>query len=105
MGEKKTHFEQIPVEIVKKIATRLPATEFSQDDAIGDDTAEIETQDKVTPADERWREVAKKVQHEADPQKMIGLVQELIASFDEAERTRLPFRRYPAQQSGGSGQS
>lgn len=103
MSEPKTHFEQIPVETVKKIATIIPAKEFPQDDAIGDDTAEIETQEKVTPADERWRVVAQKVRHEEDPQKMIGLIQELIATFDDEHKCR-PYGRYPAKQSGASGQ-
>ncbi|MBI3476552.1 MAG: hypothetical protein HY010_12535 [Acidobacteria bacterium] len=101
MSEPKTHFEQIPVEVVKKIAAILPAKELPNDDATGDDTAEIETEGKVTAADERWREVAQKVQHEADPQKMIGLVQELIATFDN-ENKRLAHRQYPARQSGAS---
>jgi hypothetical protein len=101
VSEPKTHFEQIPVEVVKKIAAILPAEEFPNDDASGDDTAEIEIEKKATTADERWREVAQKVQHEPDPQKMIGLVQELIAAFDN-ENKRLAHRRFPARQSGAS---
>ena len=34
MREPKTHFEQIPVEIVKQIATKLPATEFPEDEQL-----------------------------------------------------------------------
>ena len=104
MSEPKTHFEQIPVETVKKIATMLPAQGFPQDSAIDDDTVENETKNTVTPADERWREVAQKVQHEADPEKLFALVQELIATFDD-EHKRPPHRRYPAKLAGASGQS
>ena len=103
MGKPKIHFEQISVETVKKVATRLPAVEFTEGDTAGDDNVSIETEDKDTPADERWRKVAQKVQHEEDPKKMIGLVQELITTFDR-ECKRLPRMRFPAKQSGDFGE-
>src|SRR5271154_2274750 len=78
-----TSFEQIPVETVKKVAQELP-------DAIeiGDATAETQDQDEVTPQQNRWRELALKVQVENDPQKMIELVEDLLAALDEEECRR-----------------
>ncbi len=75
------HFEQIPVEMVKKIAKELP-------DPIEIDDVTSETQDEVTPPQERWREMAEKVQVENDPQRMTKLVEELIAAFDEENRRK-----------------
>jgi hypothetical protein len=80
MKSSDTCFEQIPVETVKKVAQELPdAVE------IGDATAETQDQDEVIPQQNRWRELALKVQVENDPQKMTKLVEELIAAFDEEE--------------------
>jgi hypothetical protein len=59
----KTHFEQIPVETVKKIVEQFPEQGVS------------------TPKD--WRELAERVQQETDPNRMIELVQQLITKFDE----------------------
>lgn len=72
MRASKTHFEQIPVETVKRIATELPETCVGQ--------ARYET----TPR-ERWREVALQVQQEQDPNKMTELVQQLLAEFDRRD--------------------
>jgi len=38
------------------------------------------------PADANWRELARQVQREKDPEKMIHLVEQLIAKFDEEKR-------------------
>jgi hypothetical protein len=35
------------------------------------------------PGPEDWRELARKIERETDPNKMIELVQELIAKFDQ----------------------
>jgi hypothetical protein len=78
MKASNTHFGQIPVETVKKIAKELP-------NIIEIDHVTTETQNEVTPEQKRWREVAEKVQIENDPQRMIKLVEELIAAFDEEE--------------------
>jgi hypothetical protein len=73
-----THFEQIPVETVKKIAQELPAaTEI-------DDVTD-KKKDEIMLEPRRWREMAQKVQLENDPQKMMKLVEDLIAAFDEEE--------------------
>jgi hypothetical protein len=78
MKASNTHFEQIPVETVKKIAQELPAVAEIDD-------VTTETKDEVTLEPKRWREVAQKVQLESDPQKMMKLVEDLIAAFDEEE--------------------
>jgi hypothetical protein len=113
MRVSKTHFEQIPVETVKKIAKELPryglgsergksmrvskthfeqipvetvkkiAKELPRNDAIENDDLTTETQDQITPHPERWREIAQKVQVEKDPQRMVELVADLITAFDE----------------------
>jgi DNA-directed RNA polymerase subunit F len=78
MKASNTHFEQIPVETVKKIAEELPH-------AIEIDDVTTETQVEVAPQQKRWREMAQKVQVENDPQRIVKLVEELIAAFDEEE--------------------
>jgi len=39
----------------------------------------------MTTGNEDWRELARQIQEEKDPQKMIELVQQLIATFDEEQ--------------------
>jgi hypothetical protein len=56
--EPKTHFEQVPVEIVKKIATKLPAQEFPEDEQL-----------KATVDDDHLR---KRVPHTPDVLKQPG---------------------------------
>jgi hypothetical protein len=86
MQKSKTHFEQIPVEIVKKIAKDIPAN-----NAIEPDRVDVETQGEVTATQEDWRQLAQRVQQEMDPNKMIGLVEQLIITFDnEKARKSLP---------------
>ncbi|MGA9542709.1 MAG: hypothetical protein WBQ85_04020 [Candidatus Sulfotelmatobacter sp.] len=60
----KKHFEQIPVETVKKIAK------------------EFRVLDVITPPQERWRLVAEQVQQEQDPKKLTELVEQLLEEFD-----------------------
>ena len=92
MRASKTHFEQIPVETVKKIATELP-----DNNAGGNDSVNVETPDEVkSPHHEGWREVAHQVQQEQDPQKMSGLVHRLLAELDE-EHLRMGGRSVGAQ--------
>jgi hypothetical protein len=76
MTASKTHFEQIPVVTVKKIAKDLPSA-IEINDVTG------ERQNEVRPQPERWREMAQKIRVEYDPQRMTKLVEELIAAFDE----------------------
>jgi len=77
METRKTYFEQIPVATVKKIAS-----EFSVS-GIGDRMPDA---DVTTPED--WREVAQRVQGEADSGKMLELVEELIEKYDEEKTQR-----------------
>jgi hypothetical protein len=85
----KTYFEQISVEIVKKIAKEIPAN-----DTIENGSISVETRDEPTSAQCDWREVAQRVQKEQDPEKMIGLVQQLIETFDKEKlRGRIPATR------------
>ena len=70
----KTHFEQIPVETIKRIATELP------------ETSAVQAQDEITPPQEGWREVARQVVQEKDPEKLIELAQQLLAEFDKRYR-------------------
>jgi hypothetical protein len=94
MQRSKTHFEQISVEIVKKIAKEIPAN-----DAIEHESMSVETRDEPTSAPCDWREVAQRVQEEPDPKKMIGLVQQLIETIDKEKlRGRIP----PTRESSSS---
>jgi hypothetical protein len=69
MRASKTHFEQIPVATVKKIAKELPKSSVMPDE--------------ITLPQENWRELAKQVQQEQDPKRMTELVTQLLAEFDE----------------------
>jgi hypothetical protein len=74
METRKTHFDQVPVAMVKKIAHEFSASE------IGDRISEV---DVSTPGD--WREVAQRVQGETDSDKMLKLIHELIEKYDEGK--------------------
>jgi hypothetical protein len=91
MKASNTHFEQIPVEKVRKIAK-----EFANNNAIANDEVTTETPDAVAPQQKRLREMAQKVQVEKDPQKMIKLVEQLISAFDEEQRLRKTLGSGPA---------
>jgi hypothetical protein len=67
----KTHFEQIPVETVKKIAKELP------------ESSTVPRLDEITPPQEHWQELAKQVQAEQDPNRLTELVTQLLVAFDE----------------------
>jgi hypothetical protein len=100
MQASKTHFEQIPVETVKKIAK-----EISDNNAFGNGTAGVEAQDEVASPQQRWREVAQEVQQEKDPKRMIGLVQQLIAKLDEEQLRKRPPHTTDARNPSGSSQT
>ena len=70
----KTYFEQIPVEIVKKIAHEIPASDQNGDQ--GSDAAGSSSKGG-------WRGAAERVLAEPDPNKMVELVQDLIKKYDE----------------------
>ena len=80
MRASNTHFEQIPVDTVKKIAK-----EVLNNDAIGNGDVTTGTPEEVTPQPKRWREMAQKAQAEVNPQRTVKLVEELITAFDEEE--------------------
>jgi hypothetical protein len=52
------------------------------------------TADGHTPTHEDWRDLARQIQAETDPNKMIDLVQQLVNKFDE-ERLRKSLRPGP----------
>jgi hypothetical protein len=76
METRKTHFEQILVATVKKMAYEFPVSE------IGDRMPDVNVS---TSGD--WHEVAQRVRGETDSEKVLELVQELIEKYDE-EKTR-----------------
>ena len=89
MAASKTFFEQIPIEIVMRIAT-----EFRGENAIGSDGGNTEMSDEGRSPRESWREVAQKVQHERDPKRMTELIEQLIATLDQEQVCkRLPRKR------------
>jgi hypothetical protein len=71
MRAAKTHFEQIPVETVKRIANELH------------ETGVVPVQDEITPAQEQWRKLARQIQQERDSTKMTKLVHQLLTELDE----------------------
>lgn len=93
MAASRTFFEQIPVETVKKIAKGFP-----EQNAIGSDGRNMEMPDEVKSPRESWREVAQKVQHGQDPNRMIELVEQLVAALDEEQLCK----RLPRKQDAGN---
>ena len=84
MQAPKTHFEQIPVELVKEIAKEL-----WENDPVDHESKTVRTPpDGDGQPQERWREVAQRVQEEQDPTKMIGLVQQLIVAIDKEQHRK-----------------
>ena len=73
MRRSKTYFEQIPVAVAKKIAAEGAAIQENGNQFSGN----------AVPTTEDWRELAQQVRVETDPDKMIHLVQQLIANLDE----------------------
>jgi hypothetical protein len=77
MRASKTHFEQIPVETVKKIAKEFRET--SADQVLHD-------------PEERWRLVAEQVHQEQDPKRLTELVEQLLEEFDGKDLRKGPVR-------------
>ena len=77
MESRKTHFEQIPVATVKKIAYEFPVSE------IADRMPDVDVSTAVD-----WREVALRIQGETDSEKVLELAQELIEKYDEEKTQR-----------------
>jgi len=74
-----THFEQIPVAVVKQIAEPLSVKEEIDEpmsESVGSSPGSTH---------EHWQGLAQQIQKETDPQKIIHLVQQLIARYDEEE--------------------
>jgi hypothetical protein len=71
------HFEQIPVETVKKIVAACP-------------------QPEAEPA-AGWRELAQRATTEPDSEKLIALVQQVIEKLDNEGPRRGPSARPPGQ--------
>lgn len=78
MEQSKTNFEQVPLELVRKLAK-----EFPREDEFEDGALKVTAQKEAELAHESWRAVAERVQHEKDPSKMMELVEQLIAKLDE----------------------
>ena len=57
------------------------------------------------PSDDDWRELARQIQQETDPNMMIELVQELIAKFDEEQLRRDLSSRREIRNPSGSGKA
>jgi hypothetical protein len=83
MRAPKTNFELIPVEMVKKVAK-----EFGVSHATAGSGANPQASNGVKSSTEPWRALAEQVQREPDPDKMIDLVQELIAKIDEEKSSK-----------------
>jgi hypothetical protein len=83
MALPKTYFPQVPVELVKKVAK-----EFTESDATAGNGANPQASNGVKSSTEPWRALAEQVQRESDPDKMIDLVQELIAKIDEEKSSK-----------------
>ncbi len=101
MRKSLTHFETIPVAVVRKIAKPLPRRSGSPLVAMRRSSLVVKAMCSVHSSLEReiemgdskendceqtngdWRELAFRVQQESDPKKMIELAVELVAKLDE----------------------
>jgi hypothetical protein len=84
MRQLNTYFDQIPVAQVKEIAEPLPDT--INDESENDGVSVPRPPNGGTPARDGWRTMAQQIQKETDTTKLIELVQQLIARFDEQEQ-------------------
>ena len=73
----KMNFEQVPVATVKKIAE-----EFTEFDSANNDT-NVDRTNRAIATPGNWRDAAQRVLQEEDPNRVVELVQHLIAKFDE----------------------
>jgi hypothetical protein len=78
----RTHFDQIPVARVKEIAEPLLDSDSSENDEV----SVPQPHNGSNPAHDGWRAMAQQIQKETDTTKLIELVQQLIARFDEQEQ-------------------
>jgi hypothetical protein len=93
MPNLKPNFEQISVQSVM--------------DMIQDGTAEKEIPANQkspflpecggAPADQHWREIARRIVEETDTTRMLGLVEQLVVEFDRARRETSPPPAAPPQ--------
>lgn len=69
------------MEIVKRIAKEPPETDVEQ------------ALDEIAHPQERWRKIAKQVQQEQDPNRLMELVTQLLKEFDESKIPRKETRQ------------
>jgi hypothetical protein len=98
----KLHFEQIPVETVKKISQVDPP--MIDDSGDGEPlnnslTADLALRRNVTTS-RPWQEIAREVAHEADPVRMVNLCGELNAALLAEEQRRNPQLDLPGEREG-----
>jgi hypothetical protein len=77
----KTHFEQIPVETVRRIAQP-----FSDDREVGANGTRLE------PPVQDWRELAQLIQEETDHEKMMEMLKLMMEKFEEEKHRKHPQR-------------
>jgi hypothetical protein len=73
MSKPRTHFEQIPIQVVKQIAEPFTSGEGGRQQS--------------------WRDVAEMVQNETDSTKMIELVEKMITKYDQEQLSKRPSAR------------
>jgi hypothetical protein len=95
-----THYDQIPLTTVQKIVGDPPMWSESR-------THDEEHRERTRPGsrpcrctsqkrddgisgEENWRDLARKIQEEPDPARMIDLVQRLIERLDEERQSKNP---------------
>jgi hypothetical protein len=80
MRASETHFAQISVEAVKKIAT-----ERLESNAMENDIVSSEPQNQVTSSQTDWRQLAQRVLQEPNPKKMLELAEQLGSVLDDEQ--------------------
>jgi hypothetical protein len=80
MRASKTHFAQISVEAVKKIAT-----ERLESNAMENDIVSSEPQNQVTSSQTDWRQLAQRVLQEPNPKRMLELAEQLVSVLDDEQ--------------------
>ena len=99
----KKHFEQVPVEIVKKISeVDPPIIDGSGYQPMNDPLATDRPTRRDVGTHRPWQEIAREVAYEADPVRMVELCRELNAALLAEEERRNPRVQLSAKANGDS---
>ena len=89
MQASKKHFEYIPVETVKQIATEFPESITQESHTIESDGVSSQSNGSLS-FQQDWRRLAQQIRTEQNPKVMMELVQELLHTLENADFRKSP---------------